>query len=99
MISNPEHLITCCPALGLCLTYPLDYARTRLSSDIGSGKKREFAGLLDCLKKSVASQGIRGPYKGAVISVTGCFIYRGFYFGMYDILKSYIPANARNQYV
>merc|ERR1711981_1197074 len=28
----------------LCIVYPLDYARTRLASDVGSGK-REFAGL------------------------------------------------------
>merc|ERR1712216_321311 len=40
----------------LCIVYPLDYARTRLASDVGSGK-REFAGLFDCLKKTAA----RGP--------------------------------------
>merc|ERR1712159_556467 len=31
----------------LCIVYPLDYARTRLASDVGSGKKT-FNGLLDC---------------------------------------------------
>merc|ERR1712118_58255 len=32
----------------LCIVYPLDYARTRLASDVGSGK-RAFNGLSDCL--------------------------------------------------
>merc|ERR1712146_238052 len=32
----------------LCIVYPLDYARTRLASDVGSGK-REFSGLFDTL--------------------------------------------------
>jgi solute carrier family 25 (adenine nucleotide translocator) protein 4/5/6/31 len=35
----------------LCIVYPLDYARTRLASDVGTGK-RDFNGLWDCLKKN-----------------------------------------------
>jgi len=35
----------------LCIVYPLDYARTRLASDVGSGT-RDFKGLGDCLKKN-----------------------------------------------
>eukprot|EP00953_Heterococcus_sp_UTEX-ZZ885_P009692 5691-Heterococcus_DN1.PRE.5 len=31
--------------------YPLDYARTRLAADVGSGK-RDFTGLWDCLRKT-----------------------------------------------
>ena len=37
----------------LTIVYPLDYARTRLASDVGSGKKT-FDGLLDCLKKTAS---------------------------------------------
>merc|ERR1712022_94794 len=37
----------------LCIVYPLDYARTRLASDDGSGK-RDFNGLGDCLMKTAA---------------------------------------------
>ena len=32
----------------LTIVYPLDYARTRLASDVGTGK-RQFTGLSDCL--------------------------------------------------
>ena len=36
-------------ATSLCFVYPLDFARTRLAADVGSGKAREFNGLVDCL--------------------------------------------------
>merc|ERR1711982_89989 len=35
----------------LCIVYPLDYARTRLASDVG-GKERQFNGLVDCEENS-----------------------------------------------
>merc|ERR1712072_1188081 len=38
-------------AASLTIVYPLDYARTRLASDVGAGKK-QFNGLVDCLKKT-----------------------------------------------
>jgi solute carrier family 25 (adenine nucleotide translocator) protein 4/5/6/31 len=38
-------------ATSLCVVYPLDFARTRLAADVGSGGDREFNGLVDCLKK------------------------------------------------
>merc|ERR1712045_464578 len=47
----------------LCIVYPLDYARTRLASDVGSGKA-QFNGLADCLKKTVASGGVGSLYNG-----------------------------------
>merc|ERR1711862_399622 len=55
----------------LCIVYPLDYARTRLASDVGSGKKT-FHGLFDCLKKTATSSG--GPmalYAGFGVSLMG----------------------------
>ena len=44
-------------ATSLCVVYPLDFARTRLAADVGSGKTREFSGLVDCLKKVAAADG------------------------------------------
>jgi len=38
-------------ATSLCVVYPLDFARTRLAADVGSGKDREFNGMVDCMKK------------------------------------------------
>jgi solute carrier family 25 (adenine nucleotide translocator) protein 4/5/6/31 len=70
------------------LVYPLDYARTRLSTDIAKkGQKKKYKGLFDCIIKSVKSDGISGVYKGYIIANVGIFVYRGAQFGAYDILK------------
>merc|ERR1712141_848165 len=77
-------------AMSLCFVYSLDYARTRLANDAKSGKKggeRQFNGLIDVYRKTLASDGIQGLYRGFVISCVGIFVYRGMYFGLYDSLK------------
>jgi len=75
----------------LIIVYPLDYARTRLASDVGTGK-RDFKGLGDCLLKT--ARGPKGPialYNGFGVSVAGIIPYRGVYFGLYDSLKEKNP--------
>ncbi|KAJ6630608.1 mitochondrial carrier domain-containing protein [Mycena sp. CBHHK59/15] len=70
--------------------YSLDYARTRLSSDAkstASGGKRQFTGLIDVYKQTLAADGIKGLYRGFVPSILGIMVYRGGYFGLYDTLK------------
>lgn len=74
-------------ATSLCFVYPLDFARTRLAADVGSGGDREFTGLIDCLKKSVQKGGIGGLYNGFGISVVGIVAYRASYFGAFDTGK------------
>jgi len=75
----------------LCIVYPLDYARTRLASDVGSGK-RDFKGLGDCLVKTArGQQGVMGLYNGFGVSVAGIIPYRGVYFGLYDSLREKNP--------
>jgi len=75
----------------LCIVYPLDYARTRLASDVGSGAKT-FNGLGDCLVKTAKGpSGIFGLYNGFGVSVAGIIPYRGVYFGMYDSVSGINP--------
>jgi solute carrier family 25 (mitochondrial adenine nucleotide translocator), member 4/5/6/31 len=75
----------------LCIVYPLDYARTRLASDVGSGAK-SFNGLGDCLVKTAKGpSGFMGLYNGFGVSVAGIIPYRGVYFGMYDSLAGINP--------
>ena len=57
------------------------------NSHMGLGGERQFNGLIDVYKKTLASDGIRGLYRGFGPSVTGIIVYRGLYFGMYDSLK------------
>jgi solute carrier family 25 (adenine nucleotide translocator) protein 4/5/6/31 len=74
----------------LCIVYPLDYARTRLASDVG-GAERQFNGLLDCLKKTVKLGGPMALYNGIGVSIVGIIPYRGTYFGLFDTLSGYNP--------
>ena len=70
--------------------YSLDFARTRLANDAKSavtGGARQFNGLVDVYKKTLASDGIAGLYRGFIPSVVGIIVYRGLYFGVYDSLS------------
>jgi solute carrier family 25 (adenine nucleotide translocator) protein 4/5/6/31 len=81
-------------AASLVFVYSLDYARTRLANDNKSAKKgggeRQFNGLIDVYRKTYATDGIAGLYRGFGVSVTGIVVYRGCYFGFYDTLKPMI---------
>ncbi|KAL6754522.1 mitochondrial ADP/ATP translocator [Haematococcus lacustris] len=78
-------------ACSLAFVYSLDYARTRLANDAKSSKKgggeRQFNGLVDVYRKTIATDGVVGLYRGFVISCVGIVVYRGLYFGMYDSIK------------
>jgi solute carrier family 25 (adenine nucleotide translocator) protein 4/5/6/31 len=78
-------------ACSLFFVYSLDYARTRLANDNKSSKKgggeRQFNGLIDVYRKTLATDGIQGLYRGFSISCVGIIVYRGLYFGLYDSLK------------
>lgn len=81
----------------LLVVYSLDYARTRLANDMKQtgkgGGEREFNGLIDVYKKTFASDGIRGLYRGFNISFVGIFVYRGLYFGLYDTIMPNLPSD------
>lgn len=59
-----------------------------MGADVGKGADRQYNGLLDCLKKTLKSDGLIGVYRGFIVSVEGVMIYRAGYFGMYDTAKS-----------
>merc|ERR1712137_767378 len=75
----------------LCIVYPLDYARTRLASDVGGGKKT-FNGLWDCLVKTTKGPaGFSSLYTGFGVSLMGIIPYRGFQLGAFDTLVGLNP--------
>jgi solute carrier family 25 (mitochondrial adenine nucleotide translocator), member 4/5/6/31 len=83
----------------LTIVYPLDYARTRLASDVGSGKKA-FNGLADCLKKTATGPGgVMALYGGFGVSVVGIIPFRGTYFGVNDTLAEMNPFQSRSDMV
>jgi solute carrier family 25 (adenine nucleotide translocator) protein 4/5/6/31 len=89
-------------AMSLCFVYSLDYCRTRLANDAKSGKKggeRQFNGMVDVYRKTIATDGIQGLYRGFVISCVGIVVYRGFYFGLFDTLKPILLGDSANVFL
>ena len=86
-------------ALSLCFVYSLDFARTKLANDLKSRKKggeRQYNGLIDVYRKTLATDGIVGLYRGFVVSCVGIIVYRGCYFGFYDSLKPVLLGDDAN---
>lgn len=89
-------------ATSMLFVYSLDYARTRLANDSKNAKTggdRQFNGLIDVYRKTLASDGIAGLYRGFMPSVAGIVVYRGLYFGMYDSFKPLLPANLADSFL
>jgi len=75
----------------MCIVYPLDYSRTRLASDVGSGKKT-FSGLGDCMMKTAQGPGgFMALYTGFGVSVVGIVGYRGLQLGCFDTITGLNP--------
>ncbi|MCJ1307258.1 hypothetical protein MMC25_000904 [Agyrium rufum] len=84
-------------ATSLLFVYSLDFVRTRLANDAKNAKTggdRQFNGMLDVYRKTIASDGVLGLYRGFGPSVAGIVVYRGLYFGMYDSLKPVVLTGA-----
>merc|ERR1712061_846955 len=72
------------------ICYPFDFARTRLASDVGKGKKT-FNGIMDCIMKTVRNSGITGLYRGWSITVAGAFVYRAGQLGTFAQIMAMNP--------
>ena len=71
--------------------YPLDYARKRLVSDVGPGKKI-FDGLPGCLKKTASGpKSLFSFHAGLGVSLGGIIPYRGFQLAALDIIVGLCP--------
>ena len=81
---------SCAGLLSASITYSLDYTRTLLISDLKTKgvTNRQYTGILDVYKKTIAKEGVGGLYRGFWINAPALIIYRGLYFGLYDTLKT-----------
>ncbi|KAJ2795535.1 ADP/ATP carrier protein, partial [Coemansia furcata] len=83
-------------ATSLLFVYPLDFARTRMAVDVGTGANRQFTGLGNCISTIYKKDGMGGLYQGFGMSVAGIIVYRAAYFGGYDTLKQMVFGNNKN---
>ncbi|KAK3093357.1 hypothetical protein FSP39_014477 [Pinctada imbricata] len=78
--------------ISLLIMYPLSYCRNRLANDViltdsKGEQQRQFRGIIDVYRKTRASDGIVGIYRGFFVSCLGTIVYRSFYYAFYDTLK------------
>jgi solute carrier family 25 (adenine nucleotide translocator) protein 4/5/6/31 len=83
-------------ATSLLFVYPLDFARTRLAADVGSGKARQFTGLANCISTVYKQNGMKGLYGGFGVSVGGIIVYRAAFFGGFDTAKGMLLKDPKN---
>jgi len=77
-------------AMANTICYPFDFARTRLASDLGSGKG-QFKGIWDCIWTTLRQQGITGLYTGWSVTVMGAFVYRAGQLGCFKQIQDMNP--------
>jgi len=77
-------------ALANTICYPFDFARTRLASDLKSGKP-QFKGIVDCIMTTVRNQGITGLYTGWLVTCMGAFVYRAGQLGCFKQIQDMNP--------
>lgn len=77
-------------AIANTICYPFDFARTRLASDVGTGKSK-YNGIMDCIMSTVRAQGITGLYTGWSVTVAGAFVYRAGQLGCFAQIQDLNP--------
>merc|ERR1711865_220426 len=78
------------------LVYPLIYVRTVLGADLGAVKK--YSGMADCIKKTIAENGVMSLYNGIGPSTIGIVVYRGAQFGLQDTQKAFTPIGLASKF-
>lgn len=56
--------------LEICITYPTEFVKTQLQLD-EKGDRKKYAGIIDCVKKTVKSRGFFGLYRGLSVLIYG----------------------------
>eukprot|EP00164_Ancoracysta_twista_P006506 GFYU01009063.1.p1 GENE.GFYU01009063.1~~GFYU01009063.1.p1 ORF type:complete len:298 (-),score=82.20 GFYU01009063.1:201-1094(-) len=71
--------------------HPLDTVKTRLQTQvIVPGQPPQYAGMIDCFKKTSAQEGWRGLYKGAAAPLAGAMFHNANLFFSYGQSKNIV---------
>lgn len=68
------------------ISCPMELVRIRLQVQKDNVAK-QYNGSVDCAKKIIREHGIRGMYKGYIITVIREFFLYSFYFSSYEMIK------------
>jgi hypothetical protein len=74
-------------------TYPLDFARGRISGKLAhGGSKKEYHGLVRTMVLTVKDEGFLAVYKGVTPTLIGALPYEGIKFGTVAFLERAFPS-------
>lgn len=89
-------------SVAMVITYPINLVRTRLQTS-GMPGAVHYAGVGDCLKRTVAADGLLGLYKGVLPNMFKVIPSASISYTVYDLLKNYsrpaeqTPAKAKTR--
>lgn len=73
-------------------TYPLDFARGRISGKMGQrGSRKEYHGIIRTVLVTVKDEGLFALYKGVTPTLIGALPYEGIKFGTVNFLEKIYP--------
>ncbi|RLN90608.1 hypothetical protein BBJ28_00004184 [Nothophytophthora sp. Chile5] len=82
--------------VSVCITYPLDAARARLTVQ-GGLANTAHTGIISVLKSLVRTEGLRGVYRGVLPTIWGIAPYVGLNFMVFESLRTTVPRNANGE--
>ena len=73
------------------LTYPLDFARGRISGKgAGADGKKRYTGLMNTIRLTVAEEGFGALYRGIRATLIGAIFYEGIKFGTVGLCEDFL---------
>ena len=72
-----------------CITYPLEFVRTRLTLDKAMGGSNK--GIIDCAVKTARNEGVGALYQGFSVTFMSTPLYVGLQMALYDVFKARAP--------
>eukprot|EP00644_Phytophthora_capsici_P009026 jgi/Phyca11/101859/e_gw1.6.63.1 len=78
--------------VSVCITYPLDAARARLTVQ-GGLANTAHTGIFNVLSTVVRTEGLRGVYRGVLPTIWGIAPYVGLNFTVFETLRTTVPRN------
>ncbi|XP_030747420.1 putative tricarboxylate transport protein, mitochondrial [Sitophilus oryzae] len=70
----------------ICITFPTEYVKTQLQLD-EKGDRKKYAGIVDCVKKTVKTHGFFGLYRGLSVLLYGSIPKSAVRFGAFETFK------------
>ncbi|PVV01074.1 hypothetical protein BB560_004524 [Smittium megazygosporum] len=75
---------------GVSVIYPIDMVKTRLQNQkVGPNNKLPYSGMFDCFKKIVATEGVKGLYRGIIPNLVGITPEKAIKLAVNDSMRDY----------